>query len=284
MAIAAFVEERLDMGYDYGAVGGPVFATEIVTFGAGAEQRNAAWANARGRWELGERAVVKSKMDYVLGFFRARRGRLVGFRYRDWNDYLATGEALAPNGTPTVQLVKTYTSDTAGESERREIKKPVAASVSLVRGGSPFAGFAVDGATGLVTLNADWTAAITGITQANPAVVTVAGHGRSTDDVVYLSGIGGMTALNGAAYAITVTDTDHFKLDGIDSTGFAAYTSGGTAALYVQPDETLTWSGEFDVPARFDADQLQARFDAYDEHTGEAVYFLSALPVVELRL
>src|SRR5689334_5638195 len=33
---------------------------------------------------------------------------------------------------------------------------------------------------------------ITGITQANPGVVSVTGHGWSNGDVVYLSGVGGM--------------------------------------------------------------------------------------------
>lgn len=71
---------------------------------------------------------------------------------------------------------------------------------------------------------------ITGITQANPAQVTIAAHGYTTGQEVYLSGIGGMTDLNGRQLKITVTGTDTFTLDGIDSTGMDAFTSGGTSA------------------------------------------------------
>lgn len=71
---------------------------------------------------------------------------------------------------------------------------------------------------------------ITGITQANPAQVTVVGHGYATGQEVFLSGIGGMTQLNGRQVKITVTGANTFTLDGINSTGYSAFTSGGTAA------------------------------------------------------
>lgn len=72
--------------------------------------------------------------------------------------------------------------------------------------------------------------AITAITQANPAKVTVAAHGFSTGYRPELFGIGGMTQLNGFFGTITVVDANNFTLDGIDSTGFTAYTSGGLAS------------------------------------------------------
>ena len=71
---------------------------------------------------------------------------------------------------------------------------------------------------------------ITAITQDNPAEVTIAGHGYATGQEVFLSGIGGMTDLNGRQVKITVTGTDTFTLDGIDSTLMDAFTAGGTAA------------------------------------------------------
>lgn len=74
---------------------------------------------------------------------------------------------------------------------------------------------------------------ITGITQANPAVVTAVAHGYSTGQEVYLSAIGGMTTLNGRNFKITVLSANTFSLqymDGtnVNSTAFTAYTSGGT--------------------------------------------------------
>ncbi len=70
---------------------------------------------------------------------------------------------------------------------------------------------------------------ITGATQANPCVITSAGHGFRTGIQVAISGVVGMTQLNGITYTITRIDANTFSLDGVNSTGFTAYTSGGTA-------------------------------------------------------
>lgn len=66
------------------------------------------------------------------------------------------------------------------------------------------------------------------ITQANPCVVsTEIDHNLHTGDQVTFFGIGGMTELNGTNAFITVLSPTSFSLDGIDSTGFGAHTSGG---------------------------------------------------------
>jgi hypothetical protein len=67
---------------------------------------------------------------------------------------------------------------------------------------------------------------ITAVTQANPAQVTSANHNLTTGNMVTISGVVGMTQLNGNTYTITVVDANNFTL-GIDSTGFTAYVSGG---------------------------------------------------------
>jgi len=68
---------------------------------------------------------------------------------------------------------------------------------------------------------------ITGISQANPGVVTITGHGYSTNDYVMILSAGGMTQVNNKIYKITVLDPDTFSI-GVDTTGYTAYTSGGT--------------------------------------------------------
>ena len=81
---------------------------------------------------------------------------------------------------------------------------------------------------------------ITGITQANPGVLTSASHGLSDGDEVYISGVGGMTELNGRNYIVANATTNTFTLtdlfgNDIDTTSFTAFTSGGTAeAIYEQ--------------------------------------------------
>jgi len=76
---------------------------------------------------------------------------------------------------------------------------------------------------------------ITGITQADPAVVTTSeGHGLNNLDEIEISGAVGMTELNGERFEIINIDATSFslkRLDGsdVDSTGFTAYASGGVA-------------------------------------------------------
>lgn len=70
---------------------------------------------------------------------------------------------------------------------------------------------------------------ITGITQANPAVVTVADTSTlTTGEEIYISGVVGMTEVNDANFTITVINGTTFSLDSTDATGYTAYTSGGT--------------------------------------------------------
>ena len=79
------------------------------------------------------------------------------------------------------------------------------------------------------------TKAITGATKANPCVLTIAASGYIAGDWIYVTGVGGMTQLNGRYFEVTsvvganVTIAD---LNGtpINSTAYSTYTSGGTAA------------------------------------------------------
>lgn len=79
----------------------------------------------------------------------------------------------------------------------------------------------------------DWASAatfsITNATQANPCVITTSSaHGLADDEFIGISGVVGMTELNGNSYSVTVLTSTTFELTGTDSTGYTAYTSGGT--------------------------------------------------------
>lgn len=74
------------------------------------------------------------------------------------------------------------------------------------------------------------TNAITGITQANPAVVTSNAHGYANGDAVYITGVSGMVEVNGLRYIVANVTANTFELAGVNSTGFTAYVSGGTVA------------------------------------------------------
>lgn len=71
---------------------------------------------------------------------------------------------------------------------------------------------------------------VTNITKATAAVVTAATHGFSVGDTVTFAAVIGMTEINDRIGVITaVADANTFTVN-IDSTGFTAYSSAGTAA------------------------------------------------------
>jgi Flp pilus assembly protein TadG len=75
---------------------------------------------------------------------------------------------------------------------------------------------------------------VTGATRANPVVVTANGHGFTTGQVVYLSGIQGMTQINNRYYQVGTTTTNTFQLRNastganINGTSYSNWSSGGT--------------------------------------------------------
>lgn len=75
---------------------------------------------------------------------------------------------------------------------------------------------------------------ITGITQADPAVVSITSHGYSNGDEVYISGVSGMIEVNKRSFKVAGVTANTFEIqtmDGVDldSSGYTAYSSGGTA-------------------------------------------------------
>lgn len=75
---------------------------------------------------------------------------------------------------------------------------------------------------------------ITGITKANPAVVTSAAHGFSNGNDVYITGVLGMTEINQRSYRVANVTANTFELNDysggtINSTAYGTYASGGTA-------------------------------------------------------
>lgn len=105
--------------------------------------------------------------------------------------------------------------------------------------------------------------AITGITQANPAVVTATAHGFVTGNLISISGVVGMTEVNGRSFTITVLDVNTFELNGEDSSGHTAYTSGGTASRQNGATTIGDGFGDFDktytyVVTAVDADGIES--------------------------
>ena len=71
----SFHEVRFPDNIAYGATGGPEFATTVVVTGAGHEQRNVNWAEARGRWDVASGLKKQAQIDELIAFFRTRRDK-----------------------------------------------------------------------------------------------------------------------------------------------------------------------------------------------------------------
>lgn len=198
----SFVETQFPPDISYGATGGAKFSTDVIETFGGWEQRNVNWSQARGQWNVSHGVKVATQLDALTAFFRARRGRAVGFRFKDWADFKATDQIIGTgNGTATAfQLVKSYTSGAV--TVDRTIKKPVAGTVQVYKNGVlQGSGWSVNTVTGVVT----FTAAV-----ANGVVVTA--------------------------------------------------------------------NFEFDVPVRFDTDQMDINLDTYNASSWNSI------PIVEIRV
>jgi uncharacterized repeat protein (TIGR01451 family) len=94
------------------------------------------------------------------------------------------------------------------------------------------------------------TFVVSAITRANPGQVTTAtANNFVTGDRVYITGVSGMTQANGQTVTVTVIDSTHFTI-GINTSGYTAYTSGGTVSRLSGLSAAGTWiAGSANVTA-----------------------------------
>ena len=155
-----FAEEKLELGYDYGAIGGMRFKTTIIKKGDKQEQRNVDWGLPLGRWQLGERTLRQSDFEGInevielRDFHASRKGSKQGFRFKDWSDYRVTNQHLgtADGQQDQWQLKKTYFA--GNHQAHRPITKPVSGTVKVYLDNlETVAGWTVDYSTGALTFD-----------------------------------------------------------------------------------------------------------------------------------
>ncbi len=193
-----FAEIQFPPDISYGSAGGPVFSTDIVTSASGYEKRNSNWAQARAVYNVAHGVKTKAQLDELISFFRARKGRAQGFRFKDWSDYEAVNQQVLQNAEGNYALYKHYISGNTTYSRR--IHKVVA-------------------------------------------------------------------------------DTFNLYIDGVLSDATIAESTGIISFDTLPPSQALiTADFEFDVPVRFETDQLMARLDDYGQ------YSWGDISLVEIRL
>ena len=149
---------------------------------------------------------------------------------------------------------------------------------NLITGFSLEANAAIQPATAVI-IDTTTSVTITGATQANPCVLSAV-NTFSVGQYVYISGIVGMTQLNGNTYQITHATGAAITI-AVNSTGFGMYVSGGTAEIaYVDltgngsltPSGTINYATGAILIAAAAGDAVNAIF-----------WYYAALPVMGLE-
>jgi uncharacterized protein (TIGR02217 family) len=274
----SFLEDRLPINIDYGSSFGEEYAVEIDTTANGNEYRRLRHNAPRARYDLSfDMRQQLWVMDEVVALYHRVFGRFSGFRVKNLADYSSNGYT----GTPTFadqscavvsagvyQLQKSYGGIGGTLPIGRPIRtvfKPVSGSVLVGVSGAlyPSAQWTVDTTTGRVTVAANKNRAITAITKAAQAVVTVGAHTFAIGESVVFSGVVGMTQINNLRALITATSGTTITV-AVNSTAFGTYTSGGTVQTNPLSGESVTAGYEFDLPMRFDSDISGLTFDTFD--------------------
>jgi uncharacterized protein (TIGR02217 family) len=127
-----FCDERFPEDISLGAIGGPEYRTEILSAVSGLEYRFIRWGSSRARYNISYGIKTKEHMDQFIAFFRAKKGRAVGFRFKDWTDYKAENQRLLviDGSNKNFQIIKRYLS--GEEEEVRVITKPVRDTLKIV--------------------------------------------------------------------------------------------------------------------------------------------------------
>lgn len=283
----------------FNANGGVSYSTYVIQTTSGQEKRNQMWEYGKGVWDISEalRTIDSQQNGYNLkilrDFFRAVKGKTYGFRFKDFTDYKDEASGILNtngigNGIPPYQMVKNYL---AGSFvDQRLIQKPVSGTIVVQRNGSPVTvggaagNIAIDYTTGIVTFVADATSSATAITPgATTSVSLTTNPGTLTaGKLLYLSGFTGADAslVNGKAHIInSVSGSGPFTFVLATNTAGKTITVGtGLGSKFPQATETLAWTGQFDVPCRFDSDNMMVQM------TSGGLYQWSGLALIELRI
>lgn len=127
---------RFDPAISYGSTGGSGFNTTVFEGHGGVEQRGQNWNTTKGKWNVAQ--GIKSSADFaaIKNLFMAVRGKAIGFRFKDWGDYLMSLELATPLGdgvTTVFKMQRTYTSGAL--SYIRRVFKPVSGSIHVFDNG-----------------------------------------------------------------------------------------------------------------------------------------------------
>ena len=203
---------------------------------------------------------------------------------------ISSGVTLNLGFIPDKFTILNYTKTAAGSGVGfsqwiRNVTADGTALISTYTAGAPVVTLlGSNGITG-VALGGDWQNTqytITGITNANPGVVTVTSLSPTNTMTlvngmtVTLSGVGGMTQVNQQRFIVAGISGSTFKLydlfgNPVDTTTFGTYTSGGVVNQISYPPTTATLNpvtGQVLVPAQPAGNQYDIGYEGVSLASG----------------
>lgn len=150
-----FVEERFPECVSFGSSGGPGFKTSVFEFDSGFTADKIEWERLRARYSVTFENATPTDIEEVENFFYGMRGKAIGFRYKDWNDYQISSQNVfvGDGSTRVFQVFKRYTS--GGHIFDRKITKLVDLTMDLTVDGNTLlegSDFFVNDTTGEIIL------------------------------------------------------------------------------------------------------------------------------------
>ena len=262
--MSEFLEERLPIGVRAGASYSDEYNVEITQTANGSEYRRLVHPYPMRVYNVFYTQFTADLWDQILSLYHRSYGMFAGFRVKALDDYTTNNRTGTPTAVDQVlalvsagvyQLQVAYggtgTPISIGKPVRT-IFKPVAGTIKIAIGAAEqTTRFTASTTTGQITFT-NLTKAITGISKAASAVITLGTHTYNVNDSVHISGVVGMVQINGLRAFITAKDATTITV-AINSTGFSTYTSGGNVNTAPQAGEIVTGGAEYDIPCRFNS-------------------------------
>ena len=150
-----FINTRLSQRVNVGFSGGPEYSTLVRQMANGVSRRRGNWAMPHHRYTANYSLLDPESQNEILAAFIACQAQVDSFRFKDWNDYRATNQAMAAgDGTSTPrQLTKTYAF--GSKSYVRNILLPIVSTVVVTANGTPIT-VTTSALTGMITPAAPW--------------------------------------------------------------------------------------------------------------------------------
>jgi uncharacterized protein (TIGR02217 family) len=131
IVIMSFNEVRFPDNISFGAIGGPGYDISITKTAGGYEKRSLVRNDGFAKYDVSHNIKTRTQLNELIAWFRAHKGKTVGFRFKDWNDYQLADEVIGTgdDAENMFQITKTYTIGAC--SEVRIIYKIVTGTVTV---------------------------------------------------------------------------------------------------------------------------------------------------------